>query len=130
MTIPDEQRKYKLNFTIHIFQKVKECGNTLFISGNSFIEAQKEFVNAIVNKQIGVIIPDNRQYKSGSNLCLFVSSLNELIVLPIMINIDIGVIDIINMLPAKEGKNHREWFYNQYLQIAETRNMPIIKCIY
>lgn len=123
MTIDEAERKKPINFAKHVWQKVKEHGKELFVYGSNIIPVQNEFALAICNKEKSVIVPDGREDKQSSHLCLFLSSgTNKLVVLAIYIHSD--TIDVLTMFPAKSNPSGL-WFFNCYNKIAAQRGLPI-----
>lgn len=118
-----EERQKGIHCTIHAFQSIKERGKDIFLYGNTARKAIEEFTKAIRDQQTGVIVPEQREEekKSSTHLCLFLSSLGNLIVLPLLI--EKQRINILSMYPAKSDKKHAIWFVTRYNSIAKDRNM-------
>lgn len=104
-------------------------GKKYFPHCENLKERYSECFNAILNQNIGVIVPDKRTNSLSNHVCLFINGAKENIALPLGID-DEGKISIITIKNIAENEENPSWFYEQYNSIAKTRKMQLMEKIW
>ena len=99
-----------------------ERGKKYFPHCSCAKERYSECIEAILDPLKGVIVSDGREIKTSTHQCLFINKNNENIALPLGITDD-GKIAIITIKSITENEKNPKWFYDNYNEIAKTRNM-------
>lgn len=102
-------------------------GKIYFPHSEDFRERYKECFDAVTKKNIGVIVPDEREtHPNSTHICLFINKSKENIALPLGID-EQGHISIITIKNIAENEQNPKWFYDSYNNVAKSRNMPTME---
>jgi len=123
--LPKEKRVSPIT-SVDFAQHLKgQRGKAYFPYSSTTKEKWWECLEAILNPEKGVIVPDMRTDKSSTHVCMFINSSGENIALPLVID-EAGKITLITIKNIAESEQNPAWFYDRYEEVAKQRNMPLM----
>ena len=104
-------------------------GKAYFPHCTSVKERYKECEQAILDPMKGIIVPDKREKKASTHVCLFINGAGENIALPLSIDNE-GKISVLTIKNISENEQNPSWFYEEYSKIAKMRNISAMDRIW